>query len=320
MQSDVTSLDLGTGFVSPTSDLTHKLIPEPSLEGQLTDGPPVIKQRLSNDYNQLDEPILDTLLRDLNSIFQKIKIVSFPLSSYDIHKTVMRGWDLWGPLLLCTFLAFGLHHYDDKDNYSCLNFSDIFVLLWFGSYLISLNFRLLSISGGDHRYKSLLDYELEISSQGQKESHQQTKSDGDTVTTTVNEGQQAKSLSATNSGDKRMTVINMSSSAKSIPITSQAQQTTRRSLFCPPSLFQLMCVFGYSLVVPCIGLILLKTLPFSRLLFERVVVGLLFGFLWPTLCSVRILFRYQTPSKRTLAIYPIGLFYFVLSFMMIMDH
>lgn len=307
MQADVISLELGSGFMPSESDLIQTIYDETTLEGQLTDGPAVIRRQLSEDYNQLDEPILDTLLRDLNSIVQKIKIVSFPLSSYDIHKVVMRGWDLWGPLLLCTFLAFGLHHYDGRDSYSGLNFSDIFVMLWFGSYMISLNFRLLSMSSDKYISKTVPPYEVDVNDlDGQREVQQKTIENRILSTDEVQPG----------SGDIKAP---QASSTPKAPTTTQ-ETSARKSLFCPPSLFQLMCVFGYSLTVPCFGLILLKTFPFSRLLFERIIVGLLFGFLWPTFCSVRILFRYQTSEKRTLAIYPIGLFYFVLSFMLIMDH
>lgn len=307
---EVTRLDLGTSFFPTNStDLIQTIPDESRLEGQLTDGPAVVRRQLSEDYNQLDEPILDTLLRDLNSILQKIKIVSFPLSSYDIHKVVMRGWDLWGPLLLCTFLAFGLHHSDDKDSYAGLNFSDIFVMLWLGSYMISLNFRLLSVSSGSHNCKTPHNYEMDISEIDRRQEEVQQKIAEKSVIPTRNETQ-------TGSGDARNLQVDPSAE-KSVSLQ---RKSARRSLFCPPSLFQLMCVFGYNLMVPCLGLIILKTFPFSRLLFERIVIGLLFGFIWPTFCSVRILFRYQTSDKRALAVYPIGLFYFVLSFMIIMDH
>lgn len=276
---------------------------DPNLDGQLIDGQPEIKQSMSDDYNHLDEPILDTLLRDLTGIYNKMKIIALPLSSYDIYKVVLRGWDLWGPLLLCTFLAFNLHHSEAKDNYHTgPYFADVFVLIWFGSCLISLNYRLLSMS----------------SSQS-------------TSTTIANQSTTATKSSATSMGlDPNYDEAGTSGDfAKVKPDGSRANMSSSkqyemgshfRTLLSPPSTFQLMCVFGYCLVAPCFGLILLKLFSFNRLFFERIVVGLLFGFAWPTFCSTRILIRYQHPEKRALAIYPIGLFYFVLSCMIILNH
>lgn len=253
-----------------------------NLDGMLTNGSPEAKQQISGDYNHLDEPILDTLLRDLTSIYRKIKIVALPLSSYDIYKVVLRGWDLWGPLILCTFLAFELHHSVDRDNGSGPQFSDVFVLVWFGSCIVSLNYRLLSISSVNNKTDPF-SAQKQIVSEPTLEQYS---------------GGQNQSENSTNT--KKGSSFN--------------------TLIAPPSILQLMCVFGYCLVSPCIGLILSKIFSFERLLFERIVVGLLFGFAWPTYCSVRILIRYQQPSKRALAIYPIGLFYLVLSSLIILNH
>lgn len=245
-----------------------------NLDGQLSDGPIDIRQRLSNDYNQLDEPILDTLMRDLTGIYNKMKIIALPLSSYDIYKIVLRGWDLWGPLILCTFLAFELHHSDHQEAgklHTGPQFSDVFVLVWFGSSIVSLNYRLLSASS---------IYSGQISKQQQSRSSQVDGAQGD----------------------------------------QSAREEAHQTLVSPPSLFQLICVFGYCLVAPCFGLIVLKLFSFQRLFFERILIGLIFGFAWPTFCAIRILARYQHPSKRMLAIYPIGLYYFVLSCMIILSH
>lgn len=261
---------------------TNDFLDDQNLDGMLTDGTPESKQRLSEDYNQLDEPILDTLLRDLTGIYNKMKIITLPLSSYDIYKVVLRGWDLWGPLLLCTFMAFNLHH-SDQENRSGLHFADVFVLVWFGSGVVSLNYRLLSISSADS---------LSISS---------GRSSSKFLEDTAQDGMRESDLKA-------------SESASRIPT---AQHHT---LVAPPTLLQLMCVFGYCLVAPCLGLILLKIFTLERLLFERIVVGLLFGFAWPSYCSIKILIRYQHPCKRALAIYPIGFFYLVLSCLIILNH
>lgn len=260
------------------------------LDGQLTDGTPELQREISHDYNHLDEPILDTLMRDLTGIYNKMKIIALPLSSYDIYKVVLRGWDLWGPLVLCTFLAFNLHHSESSDSQVGLHFADVFVLVWFGSCIISLNYRLLSLSS----------------------QHNQTvaMAMSDTGDQLSQEGTQYENASpVSGGGNQRINMDQISSHQKPF-----------QTLLSPPSIFQLMCVFGYCLVAPCFGLILLKIFSSTSLFFERVVVGLLFGFAWPTFCSVRILIRYQHPEKSALAIYPIGLFYLVLSCMIILNH
>lgn len=260
------------------------------LDGQLTDGTPELHRRISQDYNHLDEPILDTLMRDVSGIYNKMKIIALPLSSYDIYKVVLRGWDLWGPLVLCTFLAFNLHHSESSDNQVGLNFADVFVLVWFGSCIISLNYRLLSLS----------------SMHNQRVAMHMTSDTGDQIS-----GQEATQQYNETTSDQGSIDMNQISPQLEKPF---------QTLLSPPSIFQLMCVFGYCLVSPCFGLILLKIFSFSSLFFERVIVGLLFGFAWPTFCSVRILIRYQHPEKSALAIYPIGLFYLVLSCMIILNH
>lgn len=265
-----------------------------NLDGQLSGGAVEFKRRMSDDYNQLDEPIVDTLLRDLFGIYNKMKIIALPLSSYDIYKVVMRGWDLWGPLLLCTFLAFNLHSANTNSHLGP-HFADVFVLVWFGSCIVSLNYRLLSLSSVNNHSVSNQIIKLGSSNslkQEQNVSGDQTGVNGPSATT--NDGH------------------------SSIMMSNQVEPY--QTLLSPPSIFQLMCVFGYCLVAPCFGLLLLKLFSFNRLFFERIIIGLIFGFAWPTICSVRILIRYQHPNKRALAIYPIGLFYFILSCMIILNH
>lgn len=289
---DSTALDLGGPDL--TSQPSDDYFANQNLDGQLVDGEPEIKKRLSDDYNQLDEPILDTLMRDLSGIYKKIKIIALPLSSYDIYKVVLRGWDLWGPLILCTFLAFNLHNSESNHYHRGPQFADIFVLVWFGSCIVSLNYRLLSISSVNNQQNLMANLKTADPMLEEPTFNRNSSNKGDTV---PEKGETAHST---------------------VQITQY--ETPFQSLISPPSIFQLMCVFGYCLVAPCFGLVLLKLFSFTRLFFERIIVGLLFGFAWPTFCSIRILIRYQHPDKRALAIYPIGLFYFVLSCMIILNH
>jgi hypothetical protein len=295
-----------------TNDISHGQFDEGILDGQLTDGSAETKHRFSDDYNQLDEPILDTLKRDLYGIYSKMKIIALPLSSYDIYKIVLRGWDLWGPLLLCTFLAFNLHHTQDYDDrHAGPQFADVFVLVWFGSCIVSLNYRLLSASSANNQLTSRQI--LQVTTVGDEHSRQSNANQplSQQPETMIEPALQDR-LDA-NAGSSKQ-----SGKSKLSSISSRDQQ--HYTLVSPPSILQLMCVFGYCLVAPCVGLIMLKLFSFHQLYFERIIIGLIFGFAWPTFCSVRILIRYQHPSKRALAVYPIGLFYFVLSCLIILSH
>lgn len=190
-------------------------------------------------------------MRDVKSIVVKLKYISIPVSSAAIHKNVLKDWDLWGPLILCTFMALNLHHNETDQSFGP-HFAEIFVLLWFGSYIVSLNYKLLSASS---KRKSL-----------------------------------------------------------------------EKNLYMPPSIFQLLCVFGYCLAPPAIGIIVLKLVSsffafqLKYLFYEKLLIGILLGFIWPTASAVKILARFQEKEKRFLAIYPVALFYFVLSWMIITTH
>lgn len=280
-------------------DVANFVVETGNLDGRILDGPADVKQKLSDDYNQLDEPIMDTLMRDLSGLLNKMKIITLPLSSYDIYKVVLRGWDLWGPLLLCTFMAFNLHHSKtQQDNHPGPQFADVFVLVWFGSCLVSLNYRLLSIS----------------SINNQMVSRQTT-----TTNIIVQSGQNDQAIGRQAFIEPEISNQGLADDSQVIS-RQQKREAPLQTLMSPPSIFQLMCVFGYCLIGPCFGLILVKIFSFKRLFFERIFLGLIFGFAWPTYCSVRILIRYQHPNKRALAIYPIGLFYFILSCMIILSH
>jgi hypothetical protein len=290
------------------SDIGGGRFEDGNLDGQLTDEPAETRRRLSDDYNQLDEPILDTLKRDLYGIYSKMKIIALPLSSYDIYKVVLRGWDLWGPLLLCTFLAFSLHHSQDyQDRHTGPQFADVFVLVWFGSCIVSLNYRLLSASSLNNQLVS--KQILQVTTSSNIEQVQQMYTSEQHPETLVDPSLQDRLDANTATSLDKSKISAISSS-----------EQPYHTLVSPPSILQLMCVFGYCLVAPCIGLLLLKLFSFYQLFFERIIIGLLLGFAWPTFCSVRILIRYQHPSKRALAIYPIGLFYFVLACLIILSH
>lgn len=94
----------------------------------------------------------------------------------------------------------------------------------------------------------------------------------------------------------------------------------------PPSIFQLICVFGYCLASPCLGVVLVKILEgifgtqVKHLFYEKLLIGVLFGFVWPTWSALRILSRFQSKDRLLLASYPVGLLYFIVSWFIISAH
>lgn len=50
----------------------------------------------------LDEPVSQTILRELLAIARKVRLVLFPIAESEIE---LKNWDLWGPLVFCMALA-----------------------------------------------------------------------------------------------------------------------------------------------------------------------------------------------------------------------
>nr|CCA22855.1 YIPF6like protein putative [Albugo laibachii Nc14] len=60
---------------------------------------------LTNSENTLDEPVSVTILRDVNLVAGKLKVVLMPRNTSDDTLKALRDWDLWGPLMLCLSLS-----------------------------------------------------------------------------------------------------------------------------------------------------------------------------------------------------------------------
>jgi hypothetical protein len=104
------------------------------LEGELTNP---ISAESRPTFDTLDEPIKDTLLRDIRAVSQKFKHVIYPVET----KSLLADWDLWGPLILCTFMAFLLENSQDEDGGPA--FAEFFALTWIGSLVVTFNIKLL---------------------------------------------------------------------------------------------------------------------------------------------------------------------------------
>ena len=106
-----------------------------------------INNQQDNNYNQeiyvhnsLNEPIMTSLMRDLNRIYSKLKVVALPVSSEAKNKE-LKQWDLWGPFIICLLLGIILC-FNTKKN-SGLVFSMIFIIMWIGAMIITMNSSLL---------------------------------------------------------------------------------------------------------------------------------------------------------------------------------
>lgn len=84
----------------PFAGLSDVSIPEDiPVEGDIS--VPMGANKRDDEYSTLDEPVKETILRDLRAVGNKFIHVLYPKRS----SALLRDWDLWGPLLLCVTLA-----------------------------------------------------------------------------------------------------------------------------------------------------------------------------------------------------------------------
>uniref|UniRef100_A0A915PF04 FBA domain-containing protein n=1 Tax=Setaria digitata TaxID=48799 RepID=A0A915PF04_9BILA len=91
---------------------------------------------LCSDFDTLDEPVWDTIRRDLRTIGTKFGQVLAPKNSQQL----LRDWDLWGPLFICVFISLLLQ---GGKNGKGPHFTEVFTLTFFGSCIVTLNTKLL---------------------------------------------------------------------------------------------------------------------------------------------------------------------------------
>ncbi|KAL0266402.1 UNVERIFIED_CONTAM: hypothetical protein PYX00_008951 [Menopon gallinae] len=90
----------------------------------------------------LDEPISETIIRDLKAVCVKFKYVLCPKKKES--RLLLKEWDLWGPLLLCTFMAVALQGTSDQSpNDGGPEFAEVFAIVWVGAMVVTLNSKLL---------------------------------------------------------------------------------------------------------------------------------------------------------------------------------
>ncbi|KAL6093949.1 hypothetical protein STEG23_002167 [Scotinomys teguina] len=108
------------------------------IEGEITI--PVRSNARELDNSTLNESVRHTIMRDLKAVGKKFMHVLYPRKS----NTLLRDWDLWGPLILCVTLALMLQKSSvDGEKDGGPQFAEVFVVVWFGAVIITLNSKLL---------------------------------------------------------------------------------------------------------------------------------------------------------------------------------
>ena len=135
------------------------------LMNETTSGTFVLSGAMSQP-STIDEPICETITRDLLQVYNKLKVVlvfsvrgSFnyefckrgentgnenDTSKDEILKS-LKHWDLWGPLLVCLFLSILLSINSPADQ-SALVFSSVFFIFFIGASIVTINAQLLGAS------------------------------------------------------------------------------------------------------------------------------------------------------------------------------
>ncbi|OXB62658.1 hypothetical protein ASZ78_006477 [Callipepla squamata] len=191
------------------------------VEGEIT--VPVGSHSPEEDYSTLDEPVRDTILRDLKAVGKKFIHVMYPKKSsallrdctYEMPSRMLQGGAA-----------------DSKED-GGPQFAEVFVIIWFGAVVITLNSKLL----------------------------------GGTI-----------------------------------------------------SFFQSLCVLGYCVLPLTVAmlvcrLVLLAGAGTGSFVLRLLVVLAMFA--WSTLASTAFLADSQPPHRKALVVYPIFLFYFVISWMIL---
>ncbi|KAK4538754.1 hypothetical protein CDCA_CDCA20G4779 [Cyanidium caldarium] len=108
-----------------------------------------------SEHSTLDESVWESVQRDLRLVCRRAGIVLLPFrcrngQSVEVAdrrargeqiRTELQDWDLWGPLLVCLLLSTVLSVVSQAR--ASLTFSLVFVVVWLGAALVTVNATLL---------------------------------------------------------------------------------------------------------------------------------------------------------------------------------
>ncbi|GAN04396.1 terbinafine resistance locus protein [Mucor ambiguus] len=131
---------------SATKQQKQPLInPFANLSGSIGSAAPSTSAAQEPEFNRvysgedtLDEPVSVTILRDMKQVGRKLQQVLHPRGD----RSVLKDWDLWGPLILCLALAITLSTSVPSDQ-SVPIFTGVFVIVWLGAAVVTMNAKLL---------------------------------------------------------------------------------------------------------------------------------------------------------------------------------
>ncbi|KAK9474442.1 Yip1 domain-containing protein [Dipodascopsis tothii] len=120
-----------------------------------------IQDRRFSGGDTLDEPVTETLMRDVRAVGRRVQQVlrPKPASEVDVEGQVTRDWDLWGPLVFCLFLALALSISAPSHQTSTM-FSGVFAFVWIAESFVTLNIKLLGGSISYFHAVCILGYAL----------------------------------------------------------------------------------------------------------------------------------------------------------------
>eukprot|EP00727_Mastigamoeba_balamuthi_P005359 m51a1_g14821 hypothetical protein (1080) ;mRNA; r:640151-644990 len=110
---------------------TTSIAPQPQSDVQVPVAP--VESRLDT----LDEPVWQTIWRDIRAIIVKLSQVLLPFR-FKRTKSTLYDWDLWGPLFIVLLLAV-LLTISAPNAQQALVFAVVFVFVWIGAAVVTLN-------------------------------------------------------------------------------------------------------------------------------------------------------------------------------------
>lgn len=148
---------------------------------------------LSQPYSTLDEPVVETIMRDVREVSAKLKVVLTPLSNYNANLShlyaavdmdvndgndnngsqnphggqeetkkilsTLKNWDLFGPLIVCLMLSIALSLRAPSNQTSAV-FAAVFCSMWLGSAVVTVNAKLLGANISFFQSVCILGYSV----------------------------------------------------------------------------------------------------------------------------------------------------------------